>query len=200
MKNIAESVNNDCLDHENDITELINEDELITNDEKNVEDDENENLESVRNIMSKCRLDEAATEDRKVRITLMNLIRNDTELIAFTGVSFQLLNSLVEAIGICENKGYSKRFVLPLRERIVLCLCKLKLNLSYICIAALFGITRQSAARNFIYMVDLMSKVLKSIIYWPTYEEIKNSIPKCFLQFKNTFLVLDCTEIFIEKL
>lgn len=138
-----------------------------------------------------------ACSDKKVN--LMNLIKNDEDLIAFTGVPFSLLNSLTEAVTMCEEKLVDKRFSNSVRDRIVLCLCKLRLNLSFKCLAVLFNLTRQSCSNNFFYMVELLSKILKKVIYWPTDLEIKNSLPKCFKNFQNTKVILDCTEIPVEK-
>lgn len=36
-------------------------------------------------------------------------------------------------------------------------------------------------------------------MYWPTKEEIKKSLPKCFRKFSDVTVVLDCTEIPVEK-
>lgn len=64
----------------------------------------------------------------KQSFNLMNLIRNDEDLIAFTGLSHDLLNSLTEVVEICEKKQYSVKFINSARERIVLCFVKLRLN------------------------------------------------------------------------
>ena len=127
-------------------------------------------------------------------------------MIAFTGVSFQLLNSLIKVVTLAEEKGKkdvpknsSTKFKNSVKERIVLCLCKLRLNLTYRCLSVLFDLNRRSVCDNFIYMIELLSKILKQVIYWPTYEENIDSMPKCFYKFKNVRIVLDCTEIPVEK-
>ncbi|XP_018399458.1 PREDICTED: uncharacterized protein LOC108777145 [Cyphomyrmex costatus] len=40
---------------------------------------------------------------------------------------------------------------------------------------------------------------LLSAIYWSQKDEILQNMPKCFAEFKQTRLVLDCTEIFVER-
>jgi len=78
-------------------------------------------------------------------------MKNDEDLISFTGLSFQLLNSLVKAVNICEEEQQKKKFTNSVENRIVLCFCKLRLNLPFRCLAVLFGLTRQSCTNNFIY-------------------------------------------------
>ncbi|KAJ8686144.1 hypothetical protein QAD02_021938 [Eretmocerus hayati] len=58
---------------------------------------------------------------------------------------------------------------------------------------------RRSCSKNFSYMVDLLSDFLQDLIYWPIYEENQDSMPKYFQYFPKTRVVLDCTEIPIEK-
>lgn len=48
-------------------------------------------------------------------------------------------------------------------------------------------------------MIELLSQILKDNIYWPTREEVSNSMPKYFQKFKKTRIVLDCTEIPVQK-
>lgn len=194
----------DCENCQNEnVDPSVIEDEILDAAEallelKNFENHDKEDTSSISLINMKG--EEAfkdACSDKKVN--LMNLIKNDEDLIAFTGVPFSLLNSLTEAVTMCEEKLVDKRFSNSVRDRIVLCLCKLRLNLSFKCLAVLFNLTRQSCSNNFFYMVELLSKILKKVIYWPTDLEIKNSLPKCFKNFQNTKVILDCTEIPVEK-
>ena len=152
-------------------------------------------LKIIQDIKSK-----ASEEIKKTKkVNLMTLIKTDEHLIAFCGLPFQLLNSLSKAVILCEQEtANSKRFVISVSDRIVMCFCKLRLNLSFRCLAVLFGVTRQTCANNFFYMIELLSKLLKELVYL-TMEENLLSMPKCFKKFRNTRMVLDCTEIPVEK-
>lgn len=48
-------------------------------------------------------------------------------------------------------------------------------------------------------MLHTLAYILQNAIYWPTKEEILQNMPICFDKFKETFAVMDCTEIPIEK-
>lgn len=86
------------------------------------------------------------TKGLSFQINIMNLMRNDSDLIAFTGVTFHLLVSLTKAISLCEKENYKNIFSNNLQDRIALILCKLYLNLPFKYLSVLFGMSRQSAA------------------------------------------------------
>ena len=48
-------------------------------------------------------------------------------------------------------------------------------------------------------MVVILSEVLSPALRWPSCEEIDDNMPLCFHKCRNTRVVLDCTEIFIER-
>ena len=134
----------------------------------------------------------------KFKSNFMDFIKNDDDLIAFTGISSQLLNSLTKIVEMSEGIN-SKKFVNSPKVRIVMCLIKLKLNLSFQCLSTLFKITRQTCKNIFVYMINLLLNLLEKVIYWPTDDEMIESLPTCFKKYSNTRVVLDCTEIPVEK-
>ncbi|XP_011860036.1 PREDICTED: uncharacterized protein LOC105557402 [Vollenhovia emeryi] len=62
-----------------------------------------------------------------------------------------------------------------------------------------FGQLRRVCSRYFFETLDSLYHVLKSGIYWPTKDEILSTLPACFSSFAKTRIVLDCTEVPIEK-
>lgn len=99
------------------------------------------------------------------RSNVMSHIKTDEQLVVFTGINFELLNGLEKSVKLCESNRYAKNFINCARDRIVLSLCKLRINLSFRCLSVLFGLNRQSCAHNFYYMVKLLSKIVKRSIY-----------------------------------
>lgn len=90
--------------------------------------------------------------------------------------------------------------VVDLRFALILVLTKLKTNLSFICLSVLFGISSTKCTNLFYKHTALLSASIKSAIYWPRKEEILANMPKCFSKFKETRVVLDCTEIKVQKM
>ena len=132
------------------------------------------------------------------KFSLYGLLKKDDDLKIFTGIDFNLLRNLCEAYKVCEKKSVHYHS-LKVCERIVLCLSKLKLNLSFKCLAVLFGVSRNSCSKIFLNTLHFLAYILKHAIYWPTKEEILCSMPICFRKFRQTFGVMDCTEIPLEK-
>ncbi|KAJ8672084.1 hypothetical protein QAD02_003343 [Eretmocerus hayati] len=133
------------------------------------------------------------------RLTLLDLMCNDEDLTAFTGIKTKMLDNLCKIVSKCEGDLYGKKFALSARARIVMCLCKLRLNLSFRCLAVLFGLNRKSSSSNFSYMIQLLSAIMDQFIFLPTREQCNRSLPKCFSKFPKTRIDLDCTEIPVEK-
>lgn len=132
------------------------------------------------------------------RFCITDLISNDTEMNAFTGVhSIPLFNAVCEAVRLLETNTDS--FLLNISDRIFLVLMKLKLDISFICLSVLFQVTPQTCKNYFQYTVQLMAIALKTVIYLPEKEAILHNMPECFKDFKNTRLVLDCTEVPVQK-
>ncbi|XP_046387292.1 uncharacterized protein LOC124156843 [Ischnura elegans] len=132
--------------------------------------------------------------------SVLNLIRNDEDLNAFTGIhKLTGLRQLAEACDEVHRALGQWRYVAhSMEERIVLTLLKFKLNISFKCISALMNVSPKTAKSYFIDTVDVLSAVLSEFIIWPTKEDIRCSFPKCFKGFEGTRCIVDCTETPLE--
>ncbi|XP_014234424.1 uncharacterized protein LOC106657409 [Trichogramma pretiosum] len=135
---------------------------------------------------------------RKESIKLINLITNDNELVAFTGIDFKLLEKLTKAMTIMEG-GTGKTYSETAKERIVLTLCKIRINLPFRCLGLLFGFNHIVSASLFYSTIRNLSSIMTQIIYWPRREEILKKLPACYHNYKQTRLVLHCTEMQVVK-
>ncbi|XP_033225916.1 uncharacterized protein LOC117178600 [Belonocnema kinseyi] len=75
------------------------------------------------------------------------------------------------------------------------------IDLSYSILSVLYQkVTRYTCSRVFKTTVLLLSTILTPIVSrWPSREEINNNLLKCFSDFKPTRVVLNCTEVPIER-
>nr|CAI5827687.1 unnamed protein product [Callosobruchus analis] len=159
-----------------------NEDPQECDTETNVQAAENlvQLLKSTPDISEKD-LDSAFVQNKKLR---------DAEV--------QILDCIVKMINeFCVTDVRSHR--LNVRERVLLTMTKLKLDLSYVTLGALFSISGQLCKTYFFDFLTVLSQVLKVCIYFPSAEEVSKNLPKCFENFKNCRAVLDCIEIFIQR-
>ncbi|XP_011702390.1 PREDICTED: uncharacterized protein LOC105458621 [Wasmannia auropunctata] len=89
---------------------------------------------------------------------------------------------------------------MTLKEKIIKTFIKLKQNLSYSFLALIFKCySAKHCQRIFYNTVKMLSICLKAAIPWPLREEIRRNIPECFESFEDVRVVLDCTEVFIQR-
>ncbi|KAF0711351.1 THAP-type domain-containing protein, partial [Aphis craccivora] len=111
------------------------------------------------------------------------LIDTDQKLNTLTGLhSFVLLDSIIESLNLLEPIPFNSNKIFSLRDCVIMTFIKLKQNMSYSVLAVLFKCS-----------------ILKPMIPWPSKNEILCNMPKCFNNFKNTRIVIDCIEIPIMK-
>ena len=135
---------------------------------------------------------------QKQKINLMDLLTNDNELVAFTGINFELLEKITKLVLMFEGTSV-KKYSSSARDRITMCLCKLRTNLPFRCLAVLFDQKQQVCTGDFFVMVKTLSTLLGKTIYWAKTEELLKNLPKCFQSFKQTRVMLHCSELEIEK-
>jgi len=82
--------------------------------------------------------------------------------------------------------------------KILICLIKLKLNLSFTVMSGMFLIHRTNLKKSFYLMLPILRSAIDASIYWPTIEENRNNMPSCFYKYKDTRVVLDCTQISVQ--
>jgi DDE superfamily endonuclease/Helix-turn-helix of DDE superfamily endonuclease len=127
------------------------------------------------------------------------MIHSDRDVNAFTGInSLKLLERIVQAAQLLQAPEWRCKLQLDLTERIVLTMVKIKLNVSLTAIAILFAISVTTCTSYFYMTVELLSRVLKTAVLWPSKEDILRNMPVCFNKFKKTRVVLDCSEVSVE--
>ncbi|XP_077277408.1 uncharacterized protein LOC143905713 [Temnothorax americanus] len=136
----------------------------------------------------------------KTNIILPDLLTTDAKLFTFTGIhSIDLLDGLVDCVLDLIVDASTNKKILSLRDRIILTMVKVKLNMSFTAIAVLFNITRQTCSNYFKNIIPILSRVLKVMIPWPDQEIIRKNLPLFFKKYKCTRIILDCAETVIEK-
>ncbi|XP_076666310.1 uncharacterized protein LOC143367927 [Andrena cerasifolii] len=77
---------------------------------------------------------------------------------------------------------------------------RLKQNLSYSFLSILFPVVSHRYCSDVICnMLDILYEVLRPYIHFPSGDEILRNMPLCFNKYTNTRIILDCTEIEIQK-
>ena len=132
---------------------------------------------------------------------IANYIRIDSHLSSATGLeSMKLFDTILKAADIAiKGKRRQSLSGMGTREKLIFTFMKLKQNISYAFLALLFqSYTAKRCRTIFLEMLVILGKVLKVAVPWPEKEQILQSMPTCFEQFKDIRVVVDCTEIYIE--
>ena len=94
-----------------------------------------------------------------------------------------------------EDKSKTFAKSLTLEDHLLIVLMKLKLELFNRDISIRFVIKTQLTSKIYRYYLPLLAKELAFLIVWPE----RDTSPPCFTSFKNCCVIIDCTEIYIER-
>lgn len=102
-----------------------------------------------------------------------------------------------------ENFSICEEIALSLKVEIIfifVCLMKIRLDLSFDILAALFAYSSSHISRCFNNNIRGIAALLNSLVYWPTLELVKFNLPIPFrFRYKNVYCIIDCLEIEIQK-
>jgi hypothetical protein len=96
------------------------------------------------------------------------------------------------------NKPGPKR-ILRLEDEFLLTCMRLRLGLLQVHLGDIFKISESTVSRILTTWINFIYDCSKELIPWPSKEKLLYKLPRAFMDFPNTQIVLDCTEIFIEK-
>ena len=91
-----------------------------------------------------------------------------------------------------------KRSLRPIDEFLMVCM-RLRLALVQEHLADIFHVSKSTVSRTLNTWINFLYDHAKSLVPWPTREQILCNLPKHFLDYKNCRIVIDCTEVFTEK-
>ncbi|XP_049515036.1 uncharacterized protein LOC119433650 [Dermacentor silvarum] len=85
------------------------------------------------------------------------------------------------------------------REELFMVLYRLRTGVCAREVARLFGISQSSLSRIFCSWINFLDKELYALTRMPSLAEVQRHMPEAFSDFPNTRVVLDCTEVRIQK-
>ena len=89
--------------------------------------------------------------------------------------------------------------ILAIKEELAITLIRLRRGFDTKSLGNMFGISESSVSRIFNTWINLVSHELNFLIRWPSMEQIRNKLPKCFKYFPKTRCIIDCTEFFTQR-
>ncbi|XP_071127340.1 uncharacterized protein [Mytilus edulis] len=91
-----------------------------------------------------------------------------------------------------------KRFLRPIDEFFMV-MMRLRLGLLQEHLADIFRVSESTVSRIMNTWINFLFDNCKSLVTWPTREQIVCNLPKLFTGHPDTRIVVDCTEFYIEK-
>ena len=126
------------------------------------------------------------------------LKENDEKVKYYTGLpDFSTLNFVYESVEpFCSISNVLSKF-----QQLILCLLKLRLNLSHMDLGHRFGVNKSTSSRIYLNMIDILYNRLQHLILWPEREELKETMPMSFRVHFGTkvVVIIDCFEVFLER-
>ena len=86
-----------------------------------------------------------------------------------------------------------------MKEELTLVLLKLRTAITNEMLADLFDISNGGASQVINTWVKFLAFELKPLIFWPSKEAIRESLPKSLKHYPNLRCTIDCSEIFIDR-
>lgn len=63
----------------------------------------------------------------------------------------------------------------------------------------MFAVSQTTVSRVVITNINFLFHTCQFLIKWPTRQQVKSNLPRCFKYFKKTRVIIDCTEIFVQR-
>jgi hypothetical protein len=186
------------------------------------------NQVEVRDVAIQCVMSYAAVSTQTSfsssalpDITMGDLAQSDDKVRFYTGfVNFQMCLAMFRTLlshgadrlnywrgeqSVGERSYHEKgqkpgpKRALRLEEEFLLTCMRLRLGLLQEHLADIFKVSESTVSRILNTWVNFIYDASQKIVPWPTKEQILYNLPRAFMDFEKTQIVLDCTEIFIEK-
>lgn len=95
-----------------------------------------------------------------------------------------------------KDKPGKKRTLRTLDEFFMVCL-RLRLGLTQSFLADLFCVSVMTVSRTMNTWINFMYDHMKSLIPWPSKEQILSNLPSCFAEMSQVRIMIDATEFFL---
>lgn len=125
---------------------------------------------------------------------------SDENVRNFTGMpNAATFHTLFSELPTIEDNEMSCKKSLRLIDQFLITLVRLKLGLVLADLSFRFSVSTATCSRIINKWIDHLHVHLSFLIYWPTRNQIDNSMPEDFaVKFPKTRVVIDCTELFTQ--
>lgn len=173
----------------------------------------NELLQHVQNLESQVQKLKAENRENQKRHFGIDDVKTSPRMMnVYTGIQnyelfkwlFNRIKSKAKSLNYVTRKGKvsgngGPKRKLSLENEFFLTLVRLRLGLTEMDIAFRFKISQSTVSTLLRTWIPFLAREFQVFIHWPSKEEARKSLPKCFKKYPNTIGIIDCTEGGIEK-
>lgn len=152
--------------------------------------DNQELRNEIMGLKARCIQSSPSLEDFKENSQLLKFYTGIPEWTIFMALLNLLFPALPDA-----PAGKLSKFTL-----VLMFFMKVRLNLFEEDLAFRFGVHKSTVSRNFHKVLDVMTVRMSHLIKWPGRDVLQKTLPSSFRRFfKQCCVIVDCTEVFIER-
>ncbi|XP_037580019.2 uncharacterized protein LOC119462919 [Dermacentor silvarum] len=112
------------------------------------------------------------------------------------GVTLDVFALLMSIMPACAERSCD----IPVADRVLMFLMKLKLGISYSSLAVLFSVSRNTVSRHFNSVLRTLRTATQKWIFRPPAHVIMKTMPECFKEnYPGCSMIIDCTEVRTEQ-
>ena len=163
-------------------------------------------IQSVEQCCGEC--NKLKEEKRRLLVSLNGLqiteetMKSDEKKVTYyTGLpNFNTLLVLLNFVTVSPQTLSESKCKLSIFQQIMVVLMKLRLNLEEQDLAYRFNVSQSTVSKTFHKWIPIMAERLHPLIYWPSKQDIRATLPTMFHNFfHDCVCIIDCTEVFIER-
>ncbi|MBM3939202.1 MAG: hypothetical protein FJ333_11205, partial [Sphingomonadales bacterium] len=166
---------------------------IVEREDKNNVGVQIQSLKKLKQFKDACTLTDSNSPNQNLPFSVSHL-RSDEEFKSWTGVTkgfFLALTKLIRQDQESESET---------KKQLLLFLVKLKTNLSFTALSALFCIHLNTVNRIFNHVLEILYNAAKNLIFWIPRSTVLARMPATFKElYPNCRVIIDATEIKCEK-
>ncbi|CAN7975733.1 unnamed protein product [Ixodes persulcatus] len=137
---------------------------------------------------------------KREQLITISKITDENGLLVLTGVcSFELFYNITELYTESRTLQSTRSFCISDDDAVLLTFMKLYHDVTFSLLAVLFGVHRTTVSNIFKESIVILASILEHAVFWPEKDAIVSCLTTYFWEYKDTRMVLDCTEIEIER-
>ncbi|CAN8028488.1 unnamed protein product [Ixodes persulcatus] len=150
-------------------------------------------------VDSRVKVDTLLKQKQGPRI-LLSMVKSDKELAVLSGVgSLQLMKNIVTEFDNVRKQMTLKAGLLCSGDLVLKVMVKFYHNISISFLAFLFGLRRTTTSENLKTAICILSHVLGAAVFIRSDDSIEENLTVDFRKFPHTKIILNCTEIAIQR-